>query len=37
MIGGDRVLRLLSWWVRDRPELVVDLLTRTLVSGGWRP
>jgi very-short-patch-repair endonuclease len=37
MIGGDRVLHLLSWWVRDRPELVVDLVTRALISGGWRP
>jgi len=37
MIGGDRVLRLLSWWIRDRPELVVDLLRRALAAGGWRP
>ncbi|MCU1591109.1 MAG: hypothetical protein JWP11_2365 [Frankiales bacterium] len=35
MIGGDRVLRLLSWWVRDRPELVLDLLRRALRAGGW--
>jgi very-short-patch-repair endonuclease len=35
MIGGDRVLRLLSWWVRDRPELVVDLVGRALRGGGW--
>ena len=37
MIGGDRMLRLLSWWVRDRPELVVDLLRRALTAAGWRP
>ena len=36
MIGGDRVLRLLSWWVRERPDLVVDLLRRALIRGGWR-
>jgi very-short-patch-repair endonuclease len=37
MIRGDRVLRLLSWWIRDQPELVVDLLRRALTAGGWRP
>ena len=37
MIGGDRMLRLLSWWVRERPELVVDLLRRALTAAGWRP
>jgi very-short-patch-repair endonuclease len=37
MIGGDRVLRLLSWWIRDRPDLVVDLLRRALLAGGWSP
>lgn len=37
MIGGDRVLRLVSWWIRDRPDLVVDLLRRALLAGGWRP
>jgi very-short-patch-repair endonuclease len=37
MIGGDRVLRLLSWWVRDRQLLVADLLRRALIAGGWRP
>jgi very-short-patch-repair endonuclease len=37
VIGGDRVIRLLSWWVRDRPELVLDLLRRTLISAGWQP
>lgn len=37
MIGGDRVLRLLSWWVRDRPELTVDLVRRALIACGWRP
>lgn len=37
MIGGDRVLRLLSWWIRDQPELVVDLLRRALTAGGWQP
>jgi very-short-patch-repair endonuclease len=34
VIGGDRVIRLLSWWVRDRPELVLDLLRRALLSAG---
>ena len=37
VIGGDRVIRLLSWWVRDRPELVLDLLRRALMSAGWKP
>ena len=37
VIGGDRVLRLLSWWVRDRPDLVIDVVTRALISCGWRP
>ncbi|MCA1711524.1 MAG: DUF559 domain-containing protein [Actinobacteria bacterium] len=37
LISGDGVLRLLSWWVRDRPELVLDLLRRALMSRGWRP
>ena len=37
VIGGDRVIRLLSWWIRDRPELVLDLLRRALISAGWRP
>jgi very-short-patch-repair endonuclease len=37
VIGGDRVLRLPSSWIRDRPELVLDLLRRALLSAGWRP
>ncbi|MDX6198702.1 MAG: hypothetical protein QOJ79_1853 [Actinomycetota bacterium] len=37
VIGGDKVLRLLSWWVRDKPELVLDLLRRALISAGWCP
>jgi very-short-patch-repair endonuclease len=37
VIGGDRVLRLPSSWIRDRPELVLDLLRRALIAAGWRP
>lgn len=36
-LDGDVVIRVLSWWVRDRPELVVDLVRRALVARGWRP
>jgi very-short-patch-repair endonuclease len=37
VIGGDRVIRLLSWWIREKPDLVLDLLRRALVSAGWTP
>jgi very-short-patch-repair endonuclease len=37
VIGGDRVLRLPSSWIRDRPALVLDLLRRALLAAGWRP
>lgn len=36
-LEGDVVVRVLSWWVRDRPALVVDLVRRALLSRGWRP
>ena len=35
VISGDAVLRLLSWWIRDRPEMVTDLVRRALVARGW--
>ena len=31
-LAGDVVVRVLSWWVRDRP----DLVRRALTSRGWR-
>lgn len=35
-LAGDVVVRVLSWWVRDRPDLVLDLVRRALTSRGWR-
>ena len=36
-LAGDVVVRVLSWWVRDRPDLVLDLVRRALMSRGWHP
>ena len=36
-LAGDVVVRVLSWWVHERPDLVVDLVRRALVARGWRP
>lgn len=37
VVGGLVVVRVLSWWVRERPALVADLVRRALLSRGWRP
>lgn len=37
VLAGDAVVRVLSWWVRDRPTLVVDLVRRALLARGWQP
>lgn len=37
VLGGLTVVRVLSWWVRDRPALVVDLVRPALLARGWRP